>query len=179
MKSITETNIKGVYEIEMFHLVDHRGAFVKPYHADTLKKWGLQSDYKESFYSTNNKGVIRGMHYQNPPDAHEKIVYCSSGKLVDVILDIRKDSPTFGQVAEIELAADKFNAVYMPIGVAHGFKVIEDNTCMVYLTSTVHSPQSDAGVLWNSFDYDWKLENPILSERDTLFDALSEINSLF
>lgn len=179
MKSIKETNIKGVFEIEMFHVGDDRGAFVKPYHADTLEKWGLQSSFKESFYSTNNRGVVRGMHFQRPPHAHEKLVYCSSGRLTDVILDIRKDSPTFGQWAEVELSGDNFKAVYMPIGVAHGFSVLEDNTCMVYLTSTVHNAESDAGVLWNSFGYKWPFLYPTNSERDKTFPNLQDLDSPF
>ena len=179
MKNLKETNIPGVYEIEMFHAGDDRGMFVKPYHKNTLENWGLEAEFRESFYSTNQKGVVRGMHFQYPPDDHAKLVYCSSGRLLDVILDIRVGSPTFGQVAEIELTEDNYKAVYMPKGVAHGFAVLEDNTCMVYLTSTVHSPNNDGGVLFNSFGYQWPFENPVNSERDKAFPTLAELKSPF
>lgn len=179
MKSIHKTAISGVYEIDLFHAGDERGMFVKPYHADTLEKWGLPSSFKESFYSTNNKGVVRGMHFQYPPHDHYKLVYCTSGRLLDVILDIRKDSPTYGKVAEIELSGENFKAAFIPIGMAHGFAVLEDHTTMVYLTSTVHAPQSDAGVRFDSFGYQWPFKQPTQSDRDKAFPTLSELDSPF
>jgi len=179
MKSFKETNIPGVFEIEMFHAGDDRGMFVKPYHKETLEKHGLVSEFQESFYSTNQKGVIRGMHFQHPPHDHAKLVYCSSGKLIDVILDIRMGSPTYGQFAEIELSEDNYKAVYMPSGVAHGFAVLEDHTCMVYLTSTMHAPVSDAGIHMKSFGCKWPFEHPVTSERDTKFPTLDELESPF
>ena len=179
MKSFKETAIEGVFEIEMFHAGDERGMFVKPYHKETLDKLGLQSEFQESFYSTNQKGVIRGMHFQHPPHDHAKLVYCSSGKLLDVILDIRIGSPTYGKSVTIELSGDNYKAVYMPTGVAHGFAVMEDNTCMVYLTSTMHAQSSDYGIHINSFGYKWPFENPITSSRDNQFETLDEIKSPF
>jgi dTDP-4-dehydrorhamnose 3,5-epimerase len=179
MKSFKETNINGVYEIEMFHAGDERGMFVKPYHKATLEKHGLVSEFQESFYSTNQSGVIRGMHFQHPPHDHAKLVYCSSGKLIDVILDIRVGSPTYGAFAAIELSSDKYNAVYMPSGMAHGFGVLEDNTCMVYLTSTMHAPSADDGVKIDSFGFEWPFENPITSARDNEFKPLHELESPF
>lgn len=179
MKEFTETILPGVFEINLFHATDRRGTFVKPYHKDTLETHGLVSEFRESFYSTNKKGVIRGMHFQYPPHEHAKIVYCTSGKLIDVILDLRKGSPTFGKWAHVELSGDNYKAVYLPVGVAHGFCALEDNTTMVYLTSTVHTPVSDAGVLYNSFEYPWPVENPVLSERDLAFPALANLNTPF
>jgi dTDP-4-dehydrorhamnose 3,5-epimerase len=179
MKNFRETNIKGVFEIEMFHAGDERGMFVKPYHKATLEKLGLVSEFQESFYSTNQSGVIRGMHFQHPPHDHAKLVYCSSGKLIDVILDLRVGSPTYGQFATIELSGEKYNAVYMPSGMAHGFAVLEDNTCMVYLTSTMHAPSADDGVRIDSFGYDWPIKKPITSERDNQFSTLDELQSPF
>ncbi|MDA7835943.1 dTDP-4-dehydrorhamnose 3,5-epimerase family protein [Salibacteraceae bacterium] len=179
MKTFTELSIPGVFEIEMFHAGDDRGMFVKPYHKDTLEKHGLVSEFRESFYSTNKKGVIRGMHFQYPPHDHAKIVYCTSGKLIDVILDLRIGSPTYGKSVQIELSADNFKAAYLPIGVAHGFAVLEDNTCMVYLTSTVHAPSSDGGIHFASFECIWPFESPITSERDLEFQTLKEFESPF
>lgn len=179
MKSFQETAISGVYEIELFHAGDERGIFVKPYHKNTLEQHGLVSEFRESFYSTNQKGVIRGMHFQRPPHEHAKLVYCSAGRLLDVILDIRVGSPTFGQAIGIELSAENFKSVYMPVGVAHGFAVLEDNTCMHYLTSTVHAPSSDAGIHIQSFEFDWPFNDPITSARDQEFPELSNFDSPF
>jgi len=179
MKSFTETSIPGVFEIDMFHAGDERGMFVKPYHKDTLEERGLESEFRESFYSTNQKGVIRGMHFQHPPHDHAKIVYCTSGRLLDVILDLRVGSPTYGKFATIELSGDNYKAAYLPSGVAHGFAVLEDNTCMVYLTSTVHAPLADDGVHINSFGMNWPFDNPICSQRDQDFKTLKETQSPF
>ena len=179
MKSFNETNIPGVFEIDFFHAGDDRGMFVKPYHKDTMDKLGLVSEFRESFYSTNQKGVVRGMHFQHPPHDHAKIVYCTSGRLIDVILDIRIGSPTYGQFAKIELSGDNYKGVYLPVGVAHGFEVLEDNTCMIYLTSTVHAPKSDAGIHINSFGMNWSFETPITSDRDQNFAPLDQLQSPF
>ena len=179
MRSFKELNIPGVFEIDMFHAGDDRGMFVKPYHKITLNEQGLVSEFRESFYSTNKKGVIRGMHFQHPPHDHAKIVYCTHGRLLDVILDIRVGSPTYGKATCIELSSDNFKAAYLPIGVAHGFCVLEDDTTMIYLTSTVHSSTADDGLLFNSFDFEWPISNGIHSERDLEFKPLAEFDSPF
>jgi dTDP-4-dehydrorhamnose 3,5-epimerase len=179
MKSFKEVNIPGVYEIEMFHAGDDRGMFVKPYHKATLEEHGLVSDFQESFYSTNKRGVIRGMHFQLPPFDHAKIVYCTHGRLMDIILDIRVGSPTYGQCASIELSGDNYKAAYLPIGVAHGFCVLEDNSTMIYLTSTMHAPEADAGVKYDSFGFDWLIKDSVHSDRDLTFQSLESLDSPF
>jgi dTDP-4-dehydrorhamnose 3,5-epimerase len=179
MNQLHATEIPGVYAIDLFHMKDDRGVFVKTFHRNTLQAEGLENDFAESFYSVNNKGVVRGMHFQYPPDDHAKIVYCTSGKLIDVILDIRKDSPTYGQWTTVELSGDNYKAVYLPKGTAHGFCVLEDNTCMVYLTSTVHSPENDGGILFDSFGFNWPVEQAINSERDLTFPAFKDFDSPF
>ena len=179
MTNLTETSISGVYEIDFFHLNDSRGTFVKTLHKEVLENKGLQSNFAESFYSSNNKGVIRGMHFQNPPDDHAKIVYCTSGQLIDVILDIRKNSPTYGKFVTIELSGDNYKGVYLPKGTAHGFCTLENNTCMTYLTTTVHSLKNDGGILFNSFGYDWPIKNAVHSDRDLIFPSLTDYKSPF
>lgn len=179
MRNFTPLKIPGVFEIDLFHAGDTRGMFVKTLHKKTLQDLGLESELAESFYSTNQRGVIRGMHFQRPPFDHAKIVYCTSGKLIDVVLDIRIGSPTFGKAVEIELSGDNYKAVYMPKGVAHGFAVLENNTCMVYFTSTMHAPQADAGVRFDSFGHQWPFEQPICSDRDRQFEPLSKLESPF
>lgn len=179
MKAFRELNIPGVFEVEMFHASDARGEFVKSYHKRTLEERGLVGDFQESFYSSNKRGVIRGMHFQRPPFAHAKLVYCTSGRLLDVILDIRMESPTYGQCATVELSGSNHRAAYLPEGVAHGFCVLEDNTTMVYLTSTIHTPSADDGVRFDSFNFEWPIQNAIISPRDLQFKTLAEIESPF
>lgn len=179
MKSFKELNIPGVFEIDLFHSGDDRGMFVKSYHKRTLEEHGLVCDFQESFYSTNKSGVIRGMHFQRPPFDHAKVVYCTSGKLLDVILDIRLGSPTYGQCASIELSGSNFKAAYLPVGVAHGFCVLEDHTTMVYLTSTMHAPIADDGVRFDSFGFDWPIKNGIHSDRDLQFKTFAELETPF
>lgn len=179
MNQFTETKLPGVFEIDFFHLRDDRGVFVKTFHRGALSLAGLETDFAESFYSINNKNVLRGMHFQFPPDDHAKIVYCTSGRLLDVVVDLRRGAPTYGKYIAVELSGDNFKGVYLPKGTAHGFLTLEEHTCIVYLTSTVHSPKNDSGILWDSFGFQWPVKFPVHSERDLTFLPLSEFNSPF
>ena len=100
---IIELDIQGCYEIQNFYAKDDRGFFVKTFHQDFFQENGLESNFRESYYSLSSKDVIRGMHFQAPPDDHHKLVYCVQGKVLDVILDLRKDSPTFKQTLPLRI----------------------------------------------------------------------------
>lgn len=176
---IRKTNIEGLFVIDLFHAEDNRGGFVKTFHKESFEKLGLNTDFQESFYSINNKGVIRGMHFQTPPHDHDKLVYCTNGSLIDVILDIRTDSPTYGKYASIELSGDNFRAIYIPKGMAHGFESLEDHTMMTYLTSTMHQPSHDQGIKYDSFGKIWSTKNPIINERDLSWANLEDYQSPF
>ena len=176
---LIDTPLKDVFIIENFYAEDNRGTFVKTLHQSTFEQNGLEAKFKESFFSVNKKGVIRGMHFQTPPEDHVKLVYCNAGSLVDVILDLRKSSPTYGKSFAIELSGNNFRSVYIPKGFAHGFETLEDNTIMTYLTSTEHAPQQDNGILFNSFNHAWKTAEPILSVRDKNFPSLNNFKSPF
>ncbi len=119
------------------------------------------------------------MHFQLPPAAHAKLVYCIVGKVLDVVLDLRKDSATFGRSYAHELNGTNREMLFISAGFAHGFLALEDQATMVYQTSTVHSPAQDAGIAWNSFGFDWPVKNPILSERDKNVPALGAFLSPF
>mgnify|MGYP000046819651 CR=1 FL=1 len=176
---VRKTNIDGLFVIDLFHAEDARGGFVKTFHASTMKESGLNTDFSESFYSINNKGVIRGMHFQTPPHDHDKLVFCNHGRLNDVILDIRKSSPTYGHFASIELSGDNHRALYLAKGLAHGFESLEDHTIMTYLTSTEHQPSHDQGIHFDSFGKKWDTQNPIINERDLSWPGLDEYDSPF
>lgn len=176
---ITATELPGLRLIRPRIFQDARGSFVKTFHADSFREHGIAFEPREEFFSTSAKGVIRGMHLQLPPAAHAKLVYCLTGRILDIVLDLRKGSPTFGRSCAHELDAVRRHLLFIPAGFAHGFLALEDGTTTVYQTSTVHSPTHDAGVRWDGFGFVWPVKNPILSERDKNLPALAEFQSPF
>ena len=179
MFELKHTDIPGCYEIQPRLFDDSRGRFVKIFHKDMFKELGLNADYAEEYYSRSLRGVIRGMHFQTPPEDHVKIVYCTKGAVFDVVLDLRVGSPTYGSVQTFRLEAEKGNFVYIPKGLAHGFCALSDNATLVYKVSTVYAPKSDAGIRWNSIGVDWPVQTPIVSDRDQGFKDLSDFESPF
>ncbi len=169
---LVPTELPGLKIIRPKIFQDARGTFVKAFHRDIFHQLGLDFEPREEFFSTSAKGVLRGMHFQLPPAAHAKLVYCIAGRVLDVVLDLRKDSPMFGRSVARELNATSREMFFIPVGFAHGFLALEDNATMVYQTSTVHSPAHDAGIVWNSFGFDWPVKNPLMSDRDQKFPAL-------
>ena len=176
---IRSTSIAGLYIIDMFHVEDHRGEFVKSFHKSSFEDAGLEANFEESFYSINHKNVIRGMHFQSPPFDHNKLVYCQRGRISDVILDIRKNSPTFGHYESVELTDSNYQAVYISKGLAHGFESLENHSLLTYLTSTMHQPSHDMGIRFDSFGKIWESANPIVNERDLNFPKFTEFSSPF
>jgi len=176
---IHTTKLQGVFTVENDNFRDERGSFVKIFHEDTFKDRGLEHDFKESFYSVSKKDVIRGMHFHLPPKDHTKLVYVTRGSLIDVVLDIRKNSKTYGEYLATKLTSDNNTMVYIPKGFAHGFLSLEDNTCMIYLQTGVYSKEHDSGIHVESFEFDWGVKDPILSQRDTTFPALKDFKSPF
>ncbi len=158
--------------------VDQRGRFVKTFHNKYFDENNLNTDFNEQYYSVSKQGVLRGMHFQVPPFAHSKLVYCVAGSILDVAVDLRKNSPTFLNHISIELSADKANMIYLPEGIAHGFFSLVDAVVM-YNVSTTYRPEADSGVLWSSIGMDWPKPNPRVSERDKTFPKLKEFDSPF
>lgn len=173
------TRIPGCYEIRAHPHEDARGRFVKTLHRGSFERHGLASDFAEEYYSVSGAGVVRGLHFQRPPADHVKLVYCIDGEVFDVVLDLRKGSPTFGSFQEFRLSASAANALYIPRGLAHGFCVPAGRATLVYKTSTVHSPEHDAGIRWDSVGVPWPCEQPVLSDRDQAFPPLHEFETPF
>lgn len=171
--------LNGAFIIDLPAFYDDRGCFVKTFHATTLAEHGISFDLKESYFSLSKKDVIRGMHFQTPPHQHAKIVFCPQGAILDVIIDLRKDSPTFKQFFAQELSAENHKAYYIPEGFAHGFKSLTDDAITYYLVSSEYSQQHDTGVLYNSFGFDWGVDKPVISARDLSFPALTDWGSVF
>jgi dTDP-4-dehydrorhamnose 3,5-epimerase len=175
---IKECEIKGLYLIENFEFHDDRGGFVKSFSDELFRSSGINFVAKEIYYSLSRRNVIRGMHFQLPPKEHAKLIYVTSGSIVDVILDLRTNSSTFGKCNSFTLSAGK-NSLFIPEGCAHGFKSLEDNSCVVYNQTSCYSREHDAGILWNSFGFAWDVKDPILSERDKGFTSFTKFKSPF
>ena len=176
---LNSTKLFGCHEIQPKVLHDNRGSFVKTYQHDIFTEMGLRTDWREEYYSVSKRNVIRGMHFQTPPKQHAKMVYCLHGTVQDVILDLRNQSPTFGECISIELSAEKGNIIYIPEGMAHGFCTLTEQAIMQYKVTSIYSPQNDAGILWNSIPVNWHSQEPIISNRDASFIKFVDFQSPF
>lgn len=173
------TPIPGAFLIRPNVAEDSRGTFVKVFHHAAFESRGITFRIAESFYSTSNRGVLRGMHFQIPPAAHEKLVYCTSGRVLDVLLDLRKGSPTCGQFFSAELSEENGRMFFIPSGVAHGFLSLEDRSTLIYAVTSTHEPACDLGVRWDSFGFEWPVKELLVSERDRGFPSLADFESPF
>ena len=176
---IVQTPIEGLLLIKNKLFADSRGSFLKIFHEDFFKDNYLNSDFKECYFSVSHKNVIRGMHFQTPPAEHDKVVYVSKGSIIDVVVDIRTNSKSYGQYCSFELSDSKGAFLYIPIGCAHGFLSLEDNTIVNYMQTSVYNAACDCGIRYDSFGFDWGVENPTLSDRDQSFPTLSNLNNPF
>ena len=172
-------DLPGCYAVDVSSSEDARGRFVKVFHASSFAAHGLATDFAEEFYTVSRYGVLRGMHVQLPPHAHAKLVHCMSGTILDVLLDLRVGSPTFGQHRAFELTGARPRALYIAPGVAHGFHTVSEEATVLYNVTSVHAPASDAGVRWDSFGMTWPSASPILSVRDRALPGLAEFASPF
>jgi len=178
---IERTIIEGLFILkDLPSFKDLRGKLSKPYsYSFFAYEKNLNTEIKEVWFTFSKKDVIRGMHLQIGEFACEKIVSVIKGKLQDVIIDLRKGSKTFRQVFELVISEQDNKAIYIPKGCAHGYRVLEDDTITMYMASDIHSQKDDVGIRWNSFGYDWKIENPILSEKDSLLPTLEEFLNIY
>lgn len=176
---VEDTFIEGLKILHLKKFADARGSFLKVFNFDLFQQNGLNTQFKENYFSVSKKGVIRGMHFQLPNFEHDKLVYLNCGKILDVVIDIRKESKTYGNYFSIEITEDKPVAVYIPIGCAHGFLSLEENSMVSYLQTTVYNASCDGGIRFDSFGMDWNIEKPILSDRDFSFSTFADFNSPF
>jgi dTDP-4-dehydrorhamnose 3,5-epimerase len=171
--------LPGCYLVHFPNFRDHRGLFVKSFQRSAFESIGLECDFVESFYTESGESILRGMHFQVPPFDHAKLIYCMSGAIHDVALDLRVGSPTYGHHETYDLSAEYNNAVYLPRGIAHGFFVRDSPAIVVYEVTSEHSPTHDTGVRWNSFGAQWPHESPITSERDDKLTPFAQFESPF
>ncbi len=164
---IIDTGFEGLFELEPTVYGDSRGYFFESYRRNTFVDLGIKQDFIQDNESFSVKGTLRGLHYQRNPHAQAKLVRVTKGKVLDVALDIRKDSPTFGQHHTVLLDADKHNMFLIPAGFAHGFLALEDSI-FSYKCSNYYNKEAEGGILWNDpkLDIQWNVESPIVSEKD-------------
>jgi len=174
-----KTELEGVYVIDNFSATDIRGNFVKTFNQELFKDTSIQFEIAESFFSISKQDVIRGMHFQLPPEDHSKLVYVPVGAIIDVIVDLRVNSQTYKNFITVELSSVNRKSVYIPKGFAHGFKSLKDNTVTVYNVSSVYNPTLDSGILYNSLDFNWDVKEPIVSKRDKTFQDIKNFKSPF
>jgi dTDP-4-dehydrorhamnose 3,5-epimerase len=160
---------------------DERGFFMETYKMPDFVTAGIKGNFVQENHSSSTRGVLRGLHYQNPPFAQGKLVRVVRGEIFDVSVDIRKGSPTWGQWVGVILSEEDKNSVYVPETFAHGFCVLSEIAEVIYKTTNVYSPESDAGILWNDADLniEWPVKEPILSEKDKKLPSLKNADIRF
>jgi dTDP-4-dehydrorhamnose 3,5-epimerase len=177
----TEQILSGVYIIEPEFIHDERGYFTRTYCQKEFQKLGIQDTYVQENTSYNKKrGTVRGMHYQSSPYEEAKIVSCTQGAIMDVIVDIRDFSSTFGRVLNVELTEECGKMLYIPEGFAHGFQTLTDNTKVCYQMSEYYHPESSRGIspLDPELSIDWPLETAEISDKDKNLPWLADAGLL-
>ncbi len=178
----TQTNIEGLLIIEMDVFVDERGFFIESFQEKRYQEvLGNNMHFVQDNLSQSKEGVLRGLHYQAPPFDMGKLVSVLSGRVLDVAVDIRFGSPTFGQHVAVELSAENHKQLWIPSGFAHGFVTLDDDTLFAYKCTNVYSKEHDRGVRWNDpvLGIAWGVENPIVSEKDQKHPILANIPQEF
>jgi len=166
-----ETKLKGAYIIEREPFVDSRGSFSRTFCAKEFKQHNLAVNMVQTNFSVSSrKHVLRGMHYQVEGAEEDKLVQCLRGAILDVIIDLRKSSSTFGEHIKVELSEANNKMLYVPRGFAHGFLSLDNFCYVLYQVSNFYDPNKEKGIRWNDpfFGIDWPTKNPILSLKDTV-----------
>lgn len=176
------TEIRDVVIVEPSVHGDERGYFSETFRADKLEEFlGYKIDFVQDNESLSSKGVLRGLHYQLPPKAQTKLVRVIDGRVLDVAVDIRVGSPTFGKHVAVELSSENKRQLLIPRGFAHGFVVLSEKAIFSYKVDNYYSPENDRGLLFSDFKIDWKLDEKefLLSPKDRIQPKLSEAKDLF
>lgn len=173
---VKETGFEGLLEIIPTIFEDSRGWFFEFYNEDTFSQHNLNYKFVQQNHSFSLKGVIRGLHFQNPPYGQAKLVSILKGKVLDVVVDLRKGSKTFGKVNYCILDSDKRNMLMVPEGFAHGFSALEDSF-FAYKCTNIYNREAEGGIVWNDpeLNIDWQVERPILSPKDASLPTLTEL----
>ena len=180
---VTKTPFKGLLILEPKVFSDSRGYFYESYSKRTCQEIGLDAEFVQSNQSQSKKGVIRGLHYQNAPHAQARLIRVLQGRILDVVVDLRKDQNTFGKVFSIELFAEEKKQLFIPKGFAHGFSVLSDTAEFLYSCDAYYYPAFEGGIRYDdpALDINWKVDNDhaIVSEKDLSLPHFSAASYIF
>ena len=178
---VIKTPIEGLLVIKPRVFEDDRGYFFESWSNESFKNIGLDLDFVQDNQSLSQKGVLRGLHFQNPPFAQGKLVRVIKGAVVDVAVDIRKNSPTYGQHFAVELSEENKIVFWIPSGFAHGFVSLKDDTIFTYKCTGVYNKESEGALIWNDEDLniDWRLVNPLVSDKDIQAGNFNDFTTQF
>ena len=178
---IIKTKINGLVIINPRVFEDERGYFFESWSKEAFKNNGIEIDFVQDNQSFSSKEVLRGLHFQNPPFSQGKLVRVIQGSVLDVAVDIRKDSPTYGEHVSVLLSGENKTMFWIPPGFAHGFSTLEDNTIFSYKCSGIYNKESEGSLMWNDSDLkiDWQIENAIISEKDQNSDHFKNFKTQF
>ncbi len=173
--------IKEVILIKPKRFVDNRGFFLETYKRSEFIKAGIKEDFVQHNHSRSSKGVLRGLHYQMHPYAQGKLIRCIRGAILDVAVDIRKGSPTYGAWTAEVLSEDNGLMLFIPLGFAHGFLTLADDTEIIYTCTSEYAPEYDRGIIWNDKDIGikWGCDTPALSPKDAQLPSLKDAENNF
>ena len=175
----TPLAIEGLVLIELDIYTDNRGIFFESFNQKQFKDYGINVSFVQDNQSVSKKNVIRGLHFQNEPHSQGKLVSVIKGKVRDVAVDIRPGSTTFGQHVVVELSESNKRMLWIPIGFAHGFSVLEDNTIFFYKCTNFYNRKSERGIRYDDhvLNIDWGITQPVVSEKDLLLPGFNEYQS--
>ena len=178
---ITETNLQGVLIIQPGVFEDSRGYFCETFHSKRYKDNGIYLDFVQDNISVSKKGTLRGLHYQIPPRAQGKLCHVIKGSVLDVAVDLRYGSPTYGQHVRVELSDENHTQILIPPGFAHGFAVLSDEAIFQYKCSDFYSKEHERAIRFDDPDLNinWGIKNPIVSEKDRSAKYFKEIEKDF
>jgi len=181
---IERLNIAGLLLVAPSRHADRRGFFSETYRSDALASAGVRVQFvQDNHVYSADRGVLRGLHFQSPPRAQGKLVRCTRGAILDVAVDIRQGSPTYGHHVAVELSAENWKQLWVPPGFAHGYLTLEAHCEVIYKVTDYWAPECERGIVWNdpSVAIDWRLsaEHMILSDKDKVLPRLAEVEPLF
>jgi dTDP-4-dehydrorhamnose 3,5-epimerase len=171
--------LPGVFVIRTPRFEDERGVFFKVYNSTFYDALPNPFYPAEQFTSVSTKGVLRGMHFQTGRSAHQKLISCIAGEMLDVVVDVRPESPNFNKPISLKLSNNSSISILIAKGYAHGFLSLSSSCTIQYLTSSVHSPGEDQGVLWSSLNFDWPIDKPLISPRDASHPQIGSVKYTF
>jgi dTDP-4-dehydrorhamnose 3,5-epimerase len=179
MITITAASIAGVRLIKPGAKTDRRGRFVKVVQRDVFARHGIPTDFAEQYFSVSGRNVLRGLHFQTPPHHHDKLVTCVDGLVFDVVVDLRKSSPSYRAHESFELDGRNGDSVFVPAGCAHGFYVRSSSATVLYNVTSLYAESHDHGIRWDSVGAAWPSADPLVSERDAAFPTLAQFDTPF